>query len=68
MWSVGCIFAELLFGSYFFMGTSEVDQLSKIFSVLGQPSPDKWHDFELLPNAGMLKWKGLPKESKLRDK
>lgn len=70
MWSVGCIFAEILTGSYFFEGVSEVDQLTKIFTVLGQPNldPTRWPTFDQLPHANMMKWKGLPRESKLRDK
>lgn len=68
MWSVGCIFAEILTGNYFFEGTSEVDQLSKIFQVLGQPSNARWPGYEDLPHSSMLKWKGLPRESRLRDK
>ncbi|KDE09254.1 CMGC/GSK protein kinase [Microbotryum lychnidis-dioicae p1A1 Lamole] len=41
MWSIGCIFAELLQGSVFFPGSSGVDQLVEIIKVLGTPSPDQ---------------------------
>lgn len=40
MWSVGCIFAELTNKKPFFMGDSEIDQLFKIFRVLGTPNED----------------------------
>ena len=33
MWSVGCIFAELLQHKPLFMGKSEIDQLNQIFKV-----------------------------------
>jgi hypothetical protein len=34
---VGCIFAELIIRYPLFPGTSDVDQLAKIFKVLGTP-------------------------------
>jgi cyclin-dependent kinase len=37
MWSVGCIFAEMVKGSPLFTGTSEETQLDAIFRVLGPP-------------------------------
>ena len=33
VWSVGCIFAELLLHKALFSGRSEIDQLNKIFTV-----------------------------------
>ena len=38
MWAVGCIMAELLRRRPLFPGNSEIDMLSKIFTVLGTPS------------------------------
>ena len=38
IWSVGCIFAEMANGRPLFAGTSESDQLDKIFRLLGSPS------------------------------
>jgi len=49
MWSVGCIFAEMLTGRPLFPGTSEKDQLLKIFQLLGTPTLDLWPDMEKLP-------------------
>lgn len=40
VWSVGCIFAELLGGKPFFKGDSPFDQLNQILKVLGSPSED----------------------------
>ncbi|KAI8891481.1 Pkinase-domain-containing protein [Backusella circina FSU 941] len=37
MWSVGCIFAELLGGKVLFKGNDYVDQLHKIIGILGLP-------------------------------
>jgi len=40
MWSVGCIFAELATGSPFFEGSSEIEQLFRIFSITGVPQKE----------------------------
>ena len=44
MWSIGCIFAEMVTGNIFFKGFSENDQLRKIFELLGTPN-EKWYKF-----------------------
>lgn len=41
VWSVGCVFAELLLGRPLFCGESSVDQLVEIIKVLGTPTPDE---------------------------
>ena len=51
MWSVGCIFAELMTKEPLFPGKNTADQLTKIFRLLGQPSADSWPDYASLPNA-----------------
>lgn len=38
MWSVGCVLAEIATFSVLFEGDSEIEQLFKIFSLLGTPS------------------------------
>ncbi|KAJ3286774.1 Mitogen-activated protein kinase [Rhizoclosmatium sp. JEL0117] len=40
MWSVGCIFAELLGGRALFKGRDYVDQLNQIINILGTPDDD----------------------------
>lgn len=42
IWSVGCIFSELVTGVPLFSGTSEKDVILKIFQVLGTPSTESW--------------------------
>ena len=43
VWSVGCIFAELARGgTVLFKGAGEIDQLYKIFQVLGTPAEAQW--------------------------
>merc|ERR1711920_405776 len=50
VWSVGCIFAELLLRAPIFPGLSELDQLGKIFHALGTPTEEDWPDIKTLPN------------------
>eukprot|EP00744_Colponema_vietnamica_P003082 GILI01004766.1.p1 GENE.GILI01004766.1~~GILI01004766.1.p1 ORF type:complete len:314 (-),score=90.79 GILI01004766.1:85-975(-) len=49
IWSVGCIFAEMVNGRPLFPGTSEQDQLVKIFRILGTPLEEKWPAMVELP-------------------
>eukprot|EP00271_Cylindrocystis_brebissonii_P019240 TRINITY_DN5788_c0_g1_i1.p1 TRINITY_DN5788_c0_g1~~TRINITY_DN5788_c0_g1_i1.p1 ORF type:complete len:303 (+),score=40.48 TRINITY_DN5788_c0_g1_i1:286-1194(+) len=42
VWSVGCIFMEMVLRRPLFLGDSEIDQLFKIFQVLGTPSEATW--------------------------
>ncbi|XP_029015717.1 cyclin-dependent kinase 6 [Betta splendens] len=42
MWSAGCIFAELFLLRPLFQGYTEVQQLQKIFEVIGLPDEDDW--------------------------
>ncbi|OMO71751.1 hypothetical protein COLO4_28062 [Corchorus olitorius] len=51
MWSVGCIMAELLAKEPLFRGTSEIDQIRKIFDTLGTPNEKIWAGFSELPGA-----------------
>jgi serine/threonine protein kinase len=37
IWSIGCIFSEILMGFPLFQGENELDQLQKIFKILGTP-------------------------------
>ena len=42
IWSVGCIFGELVAGKPLFPGEGELDQISRIFSTLGAPNEQIW--------------------------
>ena len=48
VWSAGCIFVELFLGRPLFRGEDEVDQLARIFSVLGVPTEETWPDVSCL--------------------
>lgn len=49
LWAVGCIFAELMLRAPLFPGTSDIDQLARIFNVIGFPSEHNWPSAQLLP-------------------
>eukprot|EP01015_Nassula_variabilis_P008281 TRINITY_DN1654_c0_g1_i1.p2 TRINITY_DN1654_c0_g1~~TRINITY_DN1654_c0_g1_i1.p2 ORF type:complete len:173 (-),score=58.21 TRINITY_DN1654_c0_g1_i1:90-608(-) len=62
IWSVGCIFAELLGRNPLFPGEDYLDQVQRVIAVLGTPSPD---DLSYIGNESALKYiKSLPKRSK----
>eukprot|EP00922_Rhytidocystis_sp_ex-Travisia-forbesii_P033722 GHVS01050094.1.p1 GENE.GHVS01050094.1~~GHVS01050094.1.p1 ORF type:complete len:302 (+),score=32.92 GHVS01050094.1:515-1420(+) len=61
IWSVGCIFAEMSNGRPLFPGTSDEDQLLKIFKIMGTAKPEEWPTVVELPE-----WKGgFPKYEKI---
>lgn len=60
MWSVGCIFAELLLMNALFPGKSEVDQLNRIFKDLGTPNETIWKGFKDLPAVKKMKFTEYP--------
>ncbi|KAI1433946.1 Pkinase-domain-containing protein [Xylaria sp. CBS 124048] len=55
MWSVGCIFGEILTREPLLPGKNEVDELTKIFELCGVPTDESWPGFRRLPNARSLR-------------
>lgn len=49
MWSVGCIFAELLNGKPILPGKNEPEQLNKIFELCGSPDEINWPGVSKIP-------------------
>lgn len=45
VWSIGCIFAELLTRSSFLPGTDTENQLELIIEMIGMPSPKAMEKF-----------------------
>ena len=75
MWSVGCIFAELMQKEPLFTGRGEIDQINKvsfefgimeividfeIFNLLGQPNDEVWPGFHSLPVVKSINPVGPP--------
>jgi cyclin-dependent kinase len=58
MWSVGCILYEIAHKKCLFCGDSEIDQLFKIFKILGTPTNKTWPDVLQLKDfkATFPKW------------
>ncbi|KAG2219107.1 hypothetical protein INT45_009774 [Circinella minor] len=59
MWSVGCIFAEMMTLRPIFPGDSQIDELFRIFQLLGTPTEDIWPGVSTLPdfNVTFPGWK-----------
>ncbi|RHZ67028.1 hypothetical protein Glove_303g66 [Diversispora epigaea] len=50
MWSIGCIFAEMANQKTLFPGESEIDQLFRIFMLLGTPNEEVWPGISYFPD------------------
>ncbi|KAJ7316047.1 hypothetical protein JRQ81_002209 [Phrynocephalus forsythii] len=50
VWSIGCIFAEMVTRKALFPGDSEIDQLFRIFRTLGTPTESLWPGVTQLPD------------------
>ncbi|GMM45059.1 cyclin-dependent serine/threonine-protein kinase [Pichia kluyveri] len=50
MWSTGCILAEMFTGKPLFSGSSNDDQLLKIFRIMGTPNERTWPGVSNYPN------------------
>nr|CAH7732228.1 unnamed protein product [Callosobruchus chinensis] len=50
IWSLGCVMAEMFTKRAIFPGDSEIDQLYKIFKILGTPSESTWEGISHFPD------------------
>jgi cyclin-dependent kinase len=50
MWLVGCIFAEMCNRKPLFPGDLEIDEIFRIFRILGTPTEEVWPDVLYLPD------------------
>ncbi|XP_017857039.1 PREDICTED: cyclin-dependent kinase 1-like [Drosophila arizonae] len=59
IWSIGCIFFEMITKRPLFRGDSEIDQLFCIFRLLGTPNEQSWPGVSTLPDykSTFPKWK-----------
>ncbi len=68
IWSVGCIFAEIVTHKPLFAGNNEEEQLAKIFSIRGTPSEEEWpgiKELPLFPQDGQQQYKPIPLQNKV---
>lgn len=54
LWSVGCIFAEVISKRALFDGDSEQDQIRKIFRIMGTPNDEVWPGVSQLPGFSQI--------------
>ncbi|QQP32345.1 Cyclindependent kinase 11Blike [Caligus rogercresseyi] len=59
VWSIGCLFGEFLLMEPLFPGKSDIDQLNRIFKLLGTPSEKIWPGYNSLPAVQKMKFTGL---------
>ncbi|KAB7499049.1 Cyclin-dependent kinase 1 [Armadillidium nasatum] len=59
IWSLGCIFAEMVTKRPLFHGDSEIDQLFRIFRILTTPTEETWRGVTQFPDykANFPRWK-----------
>jgi len=67
MWSVGCIIAEILLRDPLFQGQEEIDQLNKIFRLLGTPTEESWKGWSSFPGVKKINFKKFT-QNKLRER
>ncbi|PRP80686.1 mitogen-activated protein kinase [Planoprotostelium fungivorum] len=63
LWAVGAIMAELYMGRALFPGSTEADQIFKIVSVLGTPTPQLWQEGQKLAQNMNFKFPQMTKTS-----
>ncbi|XP_065318997.1 cyclin-dependent kinase 1-like [Gordionus sp. m RMFG-2023] len=61
IWSIGCIFAEMINMKPLFHGDSEIDQLFRIFRILSTPNETTWKGVTNLPDFKLTfpNWKNF---------
>jgi cyclin-dependent kinase len=69
MWSVGAIFAEMCTRKPLFPGDSEIDEIFKIFKILGTPDEQVWPGVTSFPDykPSFPKWKRDMAKSLVKD-
>ena len=62
IWSIGCIFAEMINHRPLFAGENEIDHLHKIFYNLGTPDESSWAGVSQLPDwrDSFPRWRRKP--------
>lgn len=67
MWSVGCIFAEMLTGKPLFSGGNEMDQIGRILDVT-YLSDNEWNKLTQLLPISVLRNRSRPLKTALKSK
>ncbi|OBZ85273.1 Cyclin-dependent kinase 3 [Choanephora cucurbitarum] len=69
MWSVGCIMAEMITLKAIFPGATQIDEMFRIFQMLGTPTEETWPGVSTLPdyNASFPPWKAKELRKAIED-
>lgn len=59
VWSAGVLIAELMTLKPLFPGINDIDQMFRVFQVLGSPSPEVWPGVERLPDYSKVSFPDL---------
>jgi cell division cycle 2-like len=60
LWSIGCIYGELVKHEPILPGRSEIDQLNRIFKLLSTPTTETWPGMHDLPHAKQFQFTEYP--------
>ena len=63
VFAAGCVMAELYLQRPLFPGTSELDQVDKIFKILGTPKKDQWREGYRLAEKREIVFEDYPKKN-----
>ncbi|CAL1708739.1 unnamed protein product [Somion occarium] len=65
MWGIGCVFGEMFWRRPILPGTSDLDQLDKIWQLCGTPTEYTWPGYEALPGCeGVKRFNMYPRRLK----
>ncbi|XP_064484516.1 cyclin-dependent kinase 20-like [Ornithodoros turicata] len=56
LWSIGCIYAEMLGRRPLFKGESDIEQLCLVVKAMGTPTVDMWPGFKDLPDFKKIRF------------
>lgn len=59
VWSAGVVIAELMTLRPLFPGINDIDQMFRVFQVLGSPTPEAWPGVERLPDYSKVSFPDL---------
>ncbi|PWA99380.1 CDK-activating kinase 1AT [Artemisia annua] len=65
LWSLGCVIAELFTLQPLFPGTSDIDQISRIYEVLGNLNEEVWPGCAQLPDYQIINFEKVENPSGL---
>jgi len=59
VWSAGVVVAELFSLQPLFPGTNDIDQMFRVFQIMGSPTPECWSGVGELPDYNKVSFPGL---------